>query len=122
MIGGSGAAAGSLQANATPPQQLIAFNSFYGEWMYHPLVIHAGITGCILGTFLRPGDAQSAESTLSALRPIVRRLKEEKHLSLAATYRMRTRPGKLERATGHSKTVSSGYRPTSCNQTVTEVE
>lgn len=57
-------------------QQLIGFNNFYRQWMYHPLVIHEGVTGAILGTFLRPGEAPSAESALTALRPIVQRLKE----------------------------------------------
>jgi hypothetical protein len=57
-------------------QQLIGFNRFYGQWMYHPLVIHEGVTGCILGTFLRPGNAHAAESAISALRPIIRRLKQ----------------------------------------------
>lgn len=57
-------------------QQLIGFNNFYGQWMYHPLLIHEGVTGCILGTFLRPGNAHSAESVLTALRPIIARLKE----------------------------------------------
>lgn len=57
-------------------QQLIGFNNFYRQWMYHPLVIHEGVTGCILGAFLRPGEAHSAESALIALRPIIARLKE----------------------------------------------
>ncbi len=57
-------------------QQLIGFNGFYDQWMYHPLLIHEGVTGCILGTFLRPGNAHPAESELSALRPIVARLRQ----------------------------------------------
>ena len=57
-------------------QQLVGFNGFHRQWMYHPLLIHEGVTGAILGTFLRPGDAHSSESALIALRPIVRRLKE----------------------------------------------
>lgn len=57
-------------------QQLIGFNGFYGQWMYHPLLIHEGVSGCILGTFLRPGTAHAAESELSALRPIVTRLRQ----------------------------------------------
>ena len=57
-------------------QQLIKYNGFHGQHMYHPLVIHEGVTGAILGTFLRPGDAHSAESALTALRPIINRLKE----------------------------------------------
>jgi hypothetical protein len=57
-------------------QQMALFNGFYGQYMYHPLVIHDGLTGCILGAFLRPGNAHSAESVLIALRPIIARLKE----------------------------------------------
>ncbi|MFO8081039.1 MAG: IS1380 family transposase, partial [Armatimonadota bacterium] len=57
-------------------QQLIKYNGFHGQWMYHPLVIHDGVTGAILGTFLRPGNAHSAESALIALRPIIARLKK----------------------------------------------
>lgn len=56
-------------------QQLIAFNGFHNQYMYHPLLIHEGRTGCILGTFLRPGNAHAAENILSALEPIVLRLK-----------------------------------------------
>jgi len=57
-------------------QQLAFFNGFHNQYMYHPLVIHDGLSGCILGTFLRPGNAHSAESALLALRPIIKRLKE----------------------------------------------
>ena len=57
-------------------QQLIGYNDFWGQWMYHPLLVHEGVTGCILGTFLRPGEAHSAENILSALEPIILRLKE----------------------------------------------
>lgn len=56
-------------------QQLIAFNGFHNQYMYHPLLIHEGQTGCLLGTFLRPGNAHAAEDVLSALEPIVMRLK-----------------------------------------------
>lgn len=55
-------------------QQLIGFNGFYGQYMYHPLLIHEGTSGCILGTFLRPGNAHAAEDVLPALEPIVKRL------------------------------------------------
>jgi hypothetical protein len=44
--------------------------------MYHPLLIHEGRTGCILGTFLRPGNAHDAESILCALEPIITRLRD----------------------------------------------
>lgn len=56
-------------------QQLTGFNGFYGQHMYHPLLIHEGTSGCILGTFLRPGNAHPAENSLAALEPIVKRLK-----------------------------------------------
>ncbi len=56
-------------------QQLIAFNGFFNQYMYHPLLVHEGRTGCILGTFLRPGNAHAAEDVLPALEPIVARLK-----------------------------------------------
>lgn len=57
-------------------QELIEFNGFHNQYMYHPLLIHEGLSGCLLGTFLRPGNAHAAENVLSALRPIVERLKE----------------------------------------------
>jgi hypothetical protein len=56
-------------------QQLIAFNGFFNQYMYHPLLIHEGRTGCLLGTFLRPGNAHAAEDVLPALEPIILRLK-----------------------------------------------
>ena len=43
--------------------------------MYHPLLIHEGITGCVLGTFLRPGNASASENGRAALAPILTRLK-----------------------------------------------
>jgi len=57
-------------------QQLIGFNGFYNQYMYHPLLIHEGLTGAILGTFLRPGNAPDAENLLCALEPIITRLRE----------------------------------------------
>ncbi len=44
--------------------------------MYHPLLIHERLTGSILGTFLRPGNAHCAENVISALRPIVTHLQQ----------------------------------------------
>jgi len=56
-------------------QQLIEYNGFYDQYMYLPLLIHEGITGCVLGTFLRPGNAPASENVLAALEPIITRLK-----------------------------------------------
>ena len=42
-------------------QLLIAFNGFFNQYIYHPLLIHQGRTGCLMGTFLRPGNAHAAE-------------------------------------------------------------
>jgi len=56
-------------------QQLIEYNGFYDQYMYHPLLIHEGISGCLLGTFLRPGNAHPAENVLAALEPIITRLR-----------------------------------------------
>jgi len=57
-------------------QQFSAFNGFYNQHMYRPLLIHEGLTGCILGTFLRPGNAHDTENLLAALKPIITRLRE----------------------------------------------
>jgi len=57
-------------------QQFVEFNGFYGQHMYHPLLIHEGLSACLLGTFLRPGTAHSAENILATVQPIVARLKE----------------------------------------------
>jgi len=56
-------------------QQLIEYNGFYDQYMCLPLLIHEGITGCVLGTFLRPGNASASENVLAALEPIITRLK-----------------------------------------------
>jgi len=57
-------------------QQFVEFNGFYSQHMNQPLLIHEGVTGCLLGTFLRPGSAYSAENILATVQPIVARLKE----------------------------------------------
>jgi len=44
-------------------QQLIEFNGFHNQYMYHLLLIHEGISRCLLGTFLRLGNAHAARHT-----------------------------------------------------------
>ena len=55
-------------------QQLSMFNGYYGESVYHPLLIWEGHTGCLLHARLRRGNCVSYNRVLGRLRRLLRRL------------------------------------------------
>ena len=55
-------------------QQLVLFNGFYGQYMYHPLLIFEGHQKDLLSVTLRTGKCDSAAGVVTILRPLVSRL------------------------------------------------
>jgi hypothetical protein len=55
-------------------QQLSMFNQYYGEPVYHPLLIFERHTGCLLDVRLRRGNCVSYNRCLGRLRRLLRRL------------------------------------------------
>jgi hypothetical protein len=56
-------------------QQLVLFNGFYGQYMYHPLFFFDGETGDLLGVRLRPGNVHGSHRLMVELTRIVKRLR-----------------------------------------------
>jgi Transposase DDE domain group 1 len=57
-------------------QQLSMFNSYYGEPVYHPLLMFEQHTGCLLDVRLRRGNCISYNRCLGRLRRLLRRLQQ----------------------------------------------
>lgn len=57
-------------------QQLSMFNRYYGEEVYHPLLIFERHTGCLLDVRLRRGNCMSYNRCLGRVRHLLRRLKK----------------------------------------------
>lgn len=55
-------------------QQLVLFNGFYEQYMYHPLVLFEGHTGHLLSCLLRRGNAPGAECADEMLTNVTDRL------------------------------------------------
>lgn len=56
-------------------QQLSMFNGYYGQPVYHPLLISEPESQLLLGAFLRPGNVHTAHGVLEYLAPIIKELK-----------------------------------------------
>jgi hypothetical protein len=56
-------------------QQLSMFNNYYGEPVYHPLLVFERHTGCLLDVRLRRGNCVSYNRCLGRLRRLLRRLR-----------------------------------------------
>jgi len=56
-------------------QQLALFNGYYGQYMYHPLVIHDGQTGALILPVLRPGNCHSNRGFVSIIKRIVEKIR-----------------------------------------------
>ena len=64
-------------------QQLSFFNGFYGEHMYHPLLIFDGLRGDLLAAMLRPGNAGASTDLMPVLKRLVVRLQAQwKHVKI----------------------------------------
>jgi Transposase DDE domain group 1 len=56
-------------------QEGVAYHGFYGQHMYHPLLIFDGDTGQLITAVLRPGTCHASRGALAVLKRLVRRLR-----------------------------------------------
>ena len=52
-----------------------AYHGYYGQHMYHPLLVFDGETGQLIAAILRPGNAHASRGVLTLLRRLVPRLR-----------------------------------------------
>jgi hypothetical protein len=57
-------------------QEGTAYHGYYGQHMYHPLLVFDGDTEQLITALLRPGNAHASRGILSVLRVLVRALRE----------------------------------------------
>lgn len=58
-------------------QQLVLFNGFYDQYMYHPLLLFEGKTGHLLSTILRRGNAPASECASEMIKKTIDKLRAE---------------------------------------------
>ncbi len=58
-------------------QQLSLFHGYYGQHMYHPLMIFDGLTGFPMAVVLRPGNSHASRGAIGILRRIIGCLQKE---------------------------------------------
>lgn len=56
-------------------QEGSCYHGYYGQYMYHPLVVFDGETGQLVTAILRPGNAHASHEALAILKRIVARLR-----------------------------------------------
>jgi hypothetical protein len=56
-------------------QEGVAYHGFYGQYMYHPLLVFDGDTGQLITAVLRPGTCHASRGALAVLKRLVRRLR-----------------------------------------------
>jgi hypothetical protein len=56
-------------------QEGVRYHGFYGQHMYHPLLVYDGDTGQLITAVLRPGNAHGKRFVRTVLRRLVRRLR-----------------------------------------------
>jgi len=56
-------------------QEGVAYHGFYGQHMYHPLLVFDGETGHLITVVLRPGNVHGSRFLVLVLRRLVRRLR-----------------------------------------------
>jgi DDE family transposase len=56
-------------------QEGVAYHGFYGQYMYHPLLIFDGETGQLITAILRPGTCHASRGALAVLKRLVRLLR-----------------------------------------------
>jgi hypothetical protein len=57
-------------------QQLSLFHGYFGQHMYHPLLIFDGITGFPMAAILRPGNCHASYGAKAVLKRLIRKLKQ----------------------------------------------
>jgi|MTBAKSStandDraft_1061840.scaffolds.fasta_scaffold10021_4 hypothetical protein len=56
-------------------QQLSLFHGYFGQYMYHPLLIFDGITGFPMAAILRPGSSHASHDAKAVLQRLIKKLK-----------------------------------------------
>jgi Transposase DDE domain group 1 len=56
-------------------QEGVAYHGFYGQYMYHPLLVFDGDTGQLITAVLRPGTCHASRGAVSILKRLVRVLR-----------------------------------------------
>jgi hypothetical protein len=56
-------------------QEGVAYHGFYGQYMYHPLLIFDGDTGQLIMAILRPGTCHASRGALAILKRLIRLLR-----------------------------------------------
>lgn len=57
-------------------QEGTAYHGYYGQYMYHPLLIFDGETGQLITAVLRPGTVHASHRVVAILKRVVRTLRE----------------------------------------------
>jgi hypothetical protein len=58
-------------------QEGSAYHGYYGQHMYHPLLVFDGDTGHLIGALLRAGNTHGSRSAVALLKRMVARLRRE---------------------------------------------
>jgi Transposase DDE domain group 1 len=56
-------------------QEGVAYHGYYGQHMYHPLLVFDGTTGQLITAVLRPGTSHASRGALGVLRRLVRAMR-----------------------------------------------
>jgi hypothetical protein len=56
-------------------QEGVAYHGYYGQHMYHPLLVFDGDTGHLISAVLRPGTCHASRGAVSVLKRLVRYLR-----------------------------------------------
>jgi hypothetical protein len=57
-------------------QQLSLFHGYFGQHMYHPLLVFDGITGFPMAAVLRPGNSHASHGARAVLKRLIKKLKK----------------------------------------------
>jgi hypothetical protein len=58
-------------------QEGIAFHGYFGQWMYHPLLVFDGDTGQLICAILRPGTVHASHGATAILKRLVKALRQQ---------------------------------------------
>ena len=56
-------------------QEGVAYHGYYGQYMYHPLLVFDGETGQLVTAVLRPGTCHASRGVVAVLRRLVRAIR-----------------------------------------------
>jgi len=57
-------------------QQMVLFNGYYGEYMYHPLIIHDRESVMVVRIKLRAGNVHTSDGVVEEIDKVVKKLRE----------------------------------------------